>query len=108
MQTDQKFELWCVVDLFGHQRLAGLVTEQTIAGAGFIRVDIPETKIQPKFTRLVNPSAIYDINPVTEEVAKIMAEEIQAKPIEVWDIEEVSKKIKALKEGKKDDDTESF
>ncbi len=108
MEAEQKFELWCVVNLFGHQRLAGLVTEQMIAGAGFIRLDIPETKIQPKFTRFVSPSAIYDITPVTEEVAKVMAENIQAKPIEIWDIEEVSKKIKALKESRENDDTESF
>jgi hypothetical protein len=107
MQKDKAFELWCIVDLFGHQKLAGLVTEHTIAGAGFIRIDVPDTKIQPKFTRFVNPSAIYDINPVTEDVVKIMAEQIQAKPIEVWDIEQVTKKIKSLKSGE-DGSLESY
>lgn len=36
-----KFESWCIVELFGHQRIAGLVTEQTIGGCNFVRVDVP-------------------------------------------------------------------
>ena len=99
---EQKFELFAVVELFGHQRIAGKITEQSIGVATFIRVDVPETKAQPKFTRILNPSAIYAINPVTEEVANEMAERIQSKPIDAWDIREMEKKLlMALQEGQK-------
>lgn len=30
---------WFIVELMGHRRLAGYVTEQTIAGAGFLPAD---------------------------------------------------------------------
>ena len=64
----EKIELNAVVELFGHQRIAGKVTEQAFGSFTFIRIDVPETPLQPSFTRLVNPTAIYAINPVTEEV----------------------------------------
>jgi hypothetical protein len=95
----QKFEIPAIVELFGHGRIAGLVTEQQIAGAGFIRVDVPETKDQKAFTRFLNPSAIYALNPVTPEVMMAMAGRINIKPIELWDISEIIKsQIKSLKE----------
>lgn len=94
----EKFELNAVVELFGHTKMAGKVTEQTIGVATFVRVDVPETTQQPKFTRLLNPSAIYAINPVTEEVMVQMAEMITSKPIDSWDIKVMQQKLLALKE----------
>ena len=103
---EQKFEINAVVELFGHNRMAGKVTEQTIGSASFIRIDVPETTQQPKFTRLVNPSAIYAINPVTEEVMLAMAEGISSKPIESWDIRTMQQKLLAL--GKNNDDNDEL
>lgn len=88
MQTD-KFELHAVVELFGHQKMAGKVSEQTIGGATMIRIDVPETKEQPAFTRFMHINAIYAINPVTEEVANATADSINSKPINVWDAREI-------------------
>lgn len=98
---ESKLELFAIVELFGHQRIAGKVTEQTVGSATFIRVDVPETQSQPSFTRIVNPTAVYAINPVTEEVMKHMAENISQKPIEAWDIREMQKKLLELTEGNK-------
>lgn len=100
---DNKFELTAIVELFGHTRMAGTVTEQTIGSASFIRIDVPETEQQPKFTRIVNPSAVYAINPVTKDVMLHMADQISEKPIDSWDIREMQKKLLALKEKKGDD-----
>lgn len=94
---ENKFELFAVVELFGHQRIAGKVSEQSIGVATMIRIDVPETKTQPAFTRIVNPSAIYAINPVTEEVMLEMAQRITALPIQAWDIREMEKKMLSLK-----------
>lgn len=94
----EKLEVTAVVELFGHQRMAGTVTEQTIGGGSFIRIDVPETDQQPAFSRLVNPSAIYAINPVTPEVMMEMAKKIQNKPIESWDIRTMYDKLMLLKQ----------
>lgn len=95
--NENKFELSAIVELFGHTRMAGKVTEQTIGSASFIRIDVPDTKTNPSFTRIVNPSAVYAINPVTEEVMLDMAERISERPIESWDIRRMQEKLLALK-----------
>jgi hypothetical protein len=91
--TPEKFEAWAIIELFGHNRMAGKVSEQTIGGSSMVRVDVPDTEASPAFTRLLNVSAIYAINPVTEEVARGYASRINAKPIEAWDAREVLKRI---------------
>jgi len=40
----EKFEGWCVLELMGHRRLAGYVSEQEIAGADMLRIDVPSTR----------------------------------------------------------------
>ncbi len=93
----EEFKTWAMVELFGHTRIAGEVTEQTIAGGAMVRIDVPESKGQPAFTRIVNVSAIYAINPVTEEVARELASKFHAKPVDIWDIREyVEKQTKLI------------
>jgi hypothetical protein len=70
------FEVHALVELFGHQRIAGKVSEHVIAGSGFIRVDVPATSKRAGFTRFFGPSAIYGITPVEETVAQALAESI--------------------------------
>lgn len=94
---DKQLKLHAIVELFGHTKMAGIVTEQTVGSSTFIRVDVPETEAVPGFTRLLNPSAIYAINPVTEDVMNHMARSFQSKPIESWDINEMHKRLLALK-----------
>ena len=36
----EKFDLWCVVELFGHSRIAGRCTEQNVAGTNMLRIDV--------------------------------------------------------------------
>lgn len=98
MNTQQdKFELWCIVELFGHSKIAGLCTEQNIAGTNMLRVDVPETASNPAFSRFFNHAAIYAINPVTEEVARFVAEKLNNKPIDSWDIRQFTEKQLQLK-----------
>lgn len=103
---DQKFEVWAIVELFGHQKMAGHVSEQTIGGQTMVRIETPDTGEIPAFTRLLNVSAIYAINPVTEEVARGYAKRIQAQPINVWDAREVLKRIDAAKQIASADDSQ--
>jgi hypothetical protein len=78
----ERFEEWALLELFGHQRLAGRVTEQQLGGASFVRVDVPEDKKKGwKLTKLYNPSAIYSITPVTEETARLVVRSISPEPV---------------------------
>lgn len=38
----ETFEGWAVLELMGHRRLGGYIREEQVAGAAFIRIDIPE------------------------------------------------------------------
>jgi len=90
--TEKKLELWAIVELFGHAKIAGLCTEQNIAGTNMLRVDVPETKGQPPFTRLFGGNSIYSINPVDETTCRFMADKLEVKPIDSWNVSEVIKK----------------
>lgn len=92
MTLKTTFDAWCLVELFGHARIAGKCTEENIAGANFLRVDVPETSTQPALTRFFGAAAIYAINPIDEHTARHMAAALQVKPIDSWNISEVMKK----------------
>ena len=85
--ADNTFDTWALVELMGHSRIAGRVTDATIGGATFIRVDVPETSGgQPSHTRYFSPAAIYGISPVTEEIARGLAEELDNRPFNVYEL----------------------
>jgi hypothetical protein len=95
-QTATKFEEWALLELFGHQRLAGLVTEVQLGGASFVRVDVPEDgkKKGWKLTKMYNPSAIYSITPVTEDTARMIAKTVSGEPVTRWDVQEMVRDAK--------------
>jgi hypothetical protein len=82
---NNSFEEWCVLELFGHRRLAGKVTDAVIGGASFIRIDIP-AKDGKKTTQFYSPAAVYAITPTTEELATIIAVNSQPEPVNKWEI----------------------
>lgn len=83
MDEKKSFEQWAIVEVMGHARYAGLVTEQAIGGASFVRVDVPEVDDLPKFTKLFGSPAIFSITPVTREVAIEAVKRFAARPITV-------------------------
>lgn len=83
-QTPPSFSAYCIVELFGHTTLAGLVTEQTIGGQAFIRLDVPELDGQPAYTRFLGQGSIYSMTPVTEEIALNALRRIRPVPINVF------------------------
>lgn len=92
-ENKEKFESWAIVELMGHSQIAGHVTEIQMGGNSMLQVDVPETKMCPAFTRLFNPSALYAINPVTEEMAKSAAESFKSKPIMTFDMQQMVSKM---------------
>ena len=86
----QDFKQWAIVELFGHARIAGLLTEQTIGGSSIVRVDVPEFVSEgqtfPSVTRLLGQASIYGITFVDEATATIAAREIRYQPVSVWSL----------------------
>ena len=88
---------WAIVELFGHARIAGRISEQTIAGDNLLRVDVPEIPERvnqwgqkyaavPAHTRYFGGKAIYALNPVDELAARVAAATIRHKPVETYSL----------------------
>lgn len=68
------FESWAVLELMGHRRLAGVVSEAEIAGAGFIRIDVyANGDVEPRSTAYYGPASVYAITPTAEETCRTHA-----------------------------------
>jgi hypothetical protein len=66
------FEGWAIVEIMGHRRLAGYVSEVSIAGAAMLRVDVAgkEPGSEPKATQFYGGASLFCVTPTTEEVAR--------------------------------------
>jgi hypothetical protein len=85
-ETTPKFDCWAVLELFGHVRLAGRVTEASIGGCSFLRVDVPKEDGEIDFTRYFGNGAIYSMTPVTEEVARRVGNGSAQAPVKPWEM----------------------
>lgn len=103
-QAKEKFDQWCIVELFGHNRIAGRVTEQSIGGCNFVRVDVPAVGDKPPFTKLFGNGAIYAMSPVSEEIAVSIANQLRTVPVSVYEIPELRKLQTSLLSDEADDD----
>lgn len=93
--TEEKFEHWALVEVMGHLRLAGRVSEQVLAGASFVRVDIPAVDGKQPFTRLFGASAIYSVTIVDEETAKLAAAQLRTAPMDEWSARRLLERLPA-------------
>ncbi|GAA4681288.1 acetyltransferase [Phytohabitans rumicis] len=80
------FAEWCILELLGHRRLAGHVQEVQLAGAGFLRLDIPAAGDDPGRTQYVAPGSVYALHPVDEQTARRAAEAWRPPPVQRWEL----------------------
>ena len=97
----KSFEQWCVVEIMGHKKFAGLVTEQTIGGTSFVRIDVPELLssdgekvISERFTKLFGGGSIYCITPCTEETARAFAAGLRSEAFGLYDIPKIAAPVR--------------
>lgn len=74
---------WAILELMGHRRLAGYVTEQDIAGVAMLRIDVP---CDPPTTQYYSGSAVYCITPTSEETARKVATMGRPAPVQRWEL----------------------
>lgn len=88
--SDQKsegsFEGWAILEVMGHRKLAGYLSEQVIAGASFIRLDVMQPDGTPILTQYYNPASVYCITPTTQILASKLAVKNQPAPVTRWEL----------------------
>lgn len=67
--TDQQTDMWCVVELMGHDTTAGIMRTSEIGG--LMKLDVP---MDDGFrTEFIGPGAVFRIRVVSEEIARVYA-----------------------------------
>jgi hypothetical protein len=93
---------FAIVELFGHGRIAGQISEQSFGGAELVRVDVPEVSYTeaeyvngerrparhtiPAHTRSFGAKAVYSINWCDEAAAIAAAHAIRDRTLSVYSL----------------------
>lgn len=84
-QPNDGFGVWAILELMGHVKIAGYVTEEERFGTVMGRIDIP-TNDEAMMTQYFGGSAVYRLTPVTETVARAFAARNQPRPVYVYEL----------------------
>jgi hypothetical protein len=82
---------WAIVDLFGHTRVAGKISEHTIGGETFVRLDVPRG--DGFTTELYGKGAIYSIKFVDEPIARESARRVDSVPVAAYTMADVVRQL---------------
>lgn len=86
-ETTAPAEEWGIVELFGHVRLAGRVSEVERFGGKLLRLEIPKPDGNWLITQDIGPGALYRISYVTEATARLVAQHHQPAPVHRYELE---------------------
>jgi hypothetical protein len=87
MTSESTINGWVFLELLGHRRLAGHLSEATVGGAPFLRIDIPGADDeQPTMTQYYAPNSVYAITPTTEAMARRAAALLRPAPVSRWEM----------------------
>lgn len=87
----EKFEAWGLVELMGHQRVAGQLSEQPLGGGNLLRVDIPNG--DGFRTAYYGSSAIYAVHITDEAAARKLAGNLGARPPYAYELSQAVARI---------------
>jgi len=88
-ESHAELKSWAIVELFGHQRLVGMVTVEPVEFPGMVRIDVPDLLKDGKvvrrgLTRYVGKAALYGVTPVTEDVVRQMLPHVDGAPAQPY------------------------
>lgn len=93
----EQFDMWCRVDLMGHNQKAGRLSVVNTGVEVLYRLDVPDGAAF--HTEYFGKGSIYSLMPTTEEACRLIAEKLgTSAPISAWDLpEEWREAIRAVK-----------
>lgn len=104
MIEQPKLDTWALVELMGHSRIVGKLTEHAMGGSVFLRVDVPAHGEQPAVTKFFSPAAIYAITPLAETLAMEEITRWDAKPVALLQSPQLAEKV--VSDGSDEDEDE--
>lgn len=82
--SESSYEGWTILELMGHRRLGGYVTEQEIAGKKMLRIEI-QGEGDKVVTQFYSPESLYAMTPTTEEIARALGRRAPA-PVHAYEL----------------------
>lgn len=83
------FESWAIVELMGHRKLAGFVSEVSMFGVVLLKIDVP---CDPPVTQYYGGASIFSLTPTTEELARAAAQASRPTPISRYELPRSSRR----------------
>ena len=88
------FEGWAILELMGHRRLAGYLSDAVVGGVALLRIDVPNNDWKPGVdgsqewvaTQCYSGASIYCITPTTEAIARKVATSCHPAPVTAWEL----------------------
>lgn len=84
--ANDNFGIWAILELMGHVKLAGFVTEEELFGSKMGRIDVPGEGSE-RVTQYFGGHTVYRLTPVTEEVARAFAARNRPRPVHVYELQ---------------------
>lgn len=84
MSEDNTFSSWCILELMGHRRLGGYVTEAEVGGIPFLRIKVHRAD-GSQFDQFYGKAAVYAMTPTTEEIARAVSRAAEG-PVSRWEL----------------------
>jgi hypothetical protein len=84
-ENNDNFGMWGVLELMGHVKMAGFVTEEELFGGKIGRIDIPGEAGQA-ITQYFGGHTLYRLTPVSEAVARAFAARNRPRPVYVYEL----------------------
>lgn len=83
MNKSEPESIWAIVEVMGHGRYAGKISEDTRFGPALLRVEVPAVNDHAAFEKHFGAAAIYSVTPCTELVAREAAARFACSPITI-------------------------
>lgn len=84
-ESNDNFGMWGILELMGHVRMAGFITEEELFGGKIGRIDIPGADGKA-ITQYFGGHTLYRLTPVSEDVARRFAERNRPRPVHIYEL----------------------
>lgn len=85
-ESEKPYEGFAIVELMGHRRLGGRVSQAEQYGVAMLRVDVPGDDGETIATQFCGGSSIYALTPCSEAAAQAVAKSNRPQPVTHWEM----------------------